>query len=146
MGLGWWRSLAKPWDCDMKFRRLARRMSIVSVALLLVGSLSAAPAYAVGFPTVTTLDASPNPSPACGLVTITATVHGALFPDSPNGFVQFFDGASLLGGPQLITPDFTDVLGVKVGPTDHSSAFIQVPLSGGTHVITAGYAGPMSRA
>ena len=116
-------------------------MSIVSVAVLLIGSLSAAPASAVGFPTVTTLDASPNPSPACGLVTITATVHGAIFPDSPNGLVQFFDGASLLGGLQLITPDFTYVLGVKVGPTDHSSAFIQVPLSGGTHVITAGYAG-----
>ena len=33
MGLGWWRSLAKPWECDMKFHRLARRMSIVSVAL-----------------------------------------------------------------------------------------------------------------
>jgi hypothetical protein len=110
----------------------------------MLGGLTALPAAALGSPTVTTLDSSQNPSTACGSVTFTATVHGALFPDNPEGFVQFADGASNLGAPQLITPDFNDdpVFGTHTIPTNHSSATLTVSLSGGTHIITVAYLGP----
>jgi hypothetical protein len=125
----------------MKPGKWAFRTSVVASVALLGGALTALPASAVGSPTVTTLSSSQNPSPACGSVTFTATVHGALFPDSPLGGVQFFDGDSLLGGPQIITPDFDEFLGEHVVPTNHSSATITRSLSGGTHVITVVYAG-----
>ncbi len=123
-------------------RWLALGAVLALVPVVSVAS-SAGPALAAGSPTVTTVSSSANPSTACGSVTFTATVHGALFPDSPEGLVQFFDGASLLGGPQLITPDFDPdpIFGTHTIPTNHSSANISVSLSGGSHVITAGYVG-----
>jgi Bacterial Ig-like domain (group 3) len=123
-------------------RWIAMAAAVALVPLAGVVS-SAQPALAVGTPTVTTVSSPTNPSTACGSVTFTATVHGAFFPDSPEGFVQFFDGASLLGGPQLITPDFDEdpIFGTHTIPTNHSSANISVSLSGGSHVITAAYAG-----
>ena len=105
------------------------------------GAIAASPAFAIGSPTITTLDSSQNPSAACGQVTFTATVFGALFPDSPIGGVQFFDGASTLGGIQAISFDFDTFLGAHVVPTNHSSGSITVQLSGGTHIISVVYAG-----
>jgi large repetitive protein len=124
--------------------KLTRWSALVAAAVLLplaTAGLTSTPAYAVGFPTTTTIGSSANPSAACGSVTFTATVHGALFPDSPEGLVQFFDGDSLLGGPQVITPDFDPdpIFGTHTIPTNHSSASITVSLSGGSHTITAGY-------
>src|ERR1700690_18402 len=126
---------------------IKRRIAIVAVLAVVVPLLgvvsSAEPALAVGSPTVTTVSSSANPSTACGSVTLTATVHGAFFPDSPEGLVQFFDGASLLGAPQLITPDFDPdpIFRTHTTPTNHSSANISISLSGGSHVITAAYVG-----
>src|SRR5664279_4707513 len=108
------------------------RAAILGLTLFAFAAVPA-PARAIGSPTVTTLESSQNPSPACGLVTFKATVFGALFPDSPEGGVQFLDGGSTLGNIQIITPDFDTVLGAHVVPTDHSSATITVRLSGGTH-------------
>jgi large repetitive protein len=105
------------------------------------GAIAASPAFAIGSPTITTLDSSQNPSAACGSVTFKATVFGALFPDSPIGAVQFFDGSSTLGGIQPISFDFDTFLGAHVVPTNHSSGSITVQLSGGTHLITVVYAG-----
>jgi hypothetical protein len=116
------------------------RAAIVGLTLFAFTAIPA-PARAIGSPTVTTLESSQNPSPACGLVTFKATVFGALFPDSPEGGVQFLDGGSTLGNIQIITPDFDTVLGAHVVPTDHSSATITVALSGGSHLITVFYAG-----
>ena len=124
----------------MKARSWATRVAILGLVLIGFGVVSSAPAFAVGSPTITSLDSSQNPSPACGAVTFTATVHGLPWPDSPLGLVQFFDGGSTLGGVQVITWDFGSFLGVPT-PTNHSSASISVPLSGGTHVITVGYFG-----
>ena len=125
----------------MRSHRWVVRVSIaVAFALLTVG-LTATPAAAVGSPTVTTLSSSQNPSPACGTVTFTATVYGAIWPDSPLGGVQFLDGTNALGGIQIITWDFDTFLGAHVVPTNHSSATITVPLSGGTHNITVAYGG-----
>ncbi len=127
----------------MKLKRWSVLAALTLVVPLAAAGLIAQPAAAAGFPTTTTIGSSANPSAACGSVTLTATVHGALFPDSPEGLVQFFDGASLLGGPQLITPDFDPdpIFGTHTIPTNHSSATLSVSLSGGTHVITAAYAG-----
>jgi hypothetical protein len=124
----------------MKTKGWATRVAILGLALIAFAAIAASPAFAVGSPTVTTLDSSQNPSAACGTVTFKATVHGAPWPDSPLGGVQFFDGASTLGGIQLITWDFGSFLGLPV-PTNHSSGSISVQLSGGTHVITVVYAG-----
>lgn len=115
---------------------------MVVMALMLGSSLatqSPEPAHAVGSPTVTTLKSSLNPSPACATVTFTATVFGTLLP--PLGGVQFFDGASTLGGIQFLTPDFDTFLGAHIIPTNHSSATVEVALSGGAHAITVVYAG-----
>jgi len=125
----------------MKARNLATRVALLGSVLIAFGALAASPALAVASPTVTTLESSQNPSPACGTVTFKATVFGAIWPDSPLGGVQFFDGGSTLGSPQIITWDFDTFLGQHVVPTDHSSASITVPLSGGTHIITVEYAG-----
>jgi hypothetical protein len=125
----------------MKARNLATRVAVFGSVLIGFGALAASPALAVASPTVTTLESSQNPSPACGTVTFKATVFGAVWPDSPLGGVQFFDGGSTLGSPQIITWDFDTFLGAHVVPTDHSSASITVPLSGGTHIITVQYAG-----
>jgi hypothetical protein len=113
-------------------------LGVVSIAF---GALASSPALALGSPTVTTLTSSQNPSAGCGTVTFTATVYGAIFPDSPIGAVQFFDGASTLGGITPITFDFDTFLGAHVVPTNHSSASISVQLSGGTHAISVVYAG-----
>ena len=127
----------------MRGRGWAARVAILGSVVAAFGALAASPAFGAGSPTVTTLASSQNPSPACTSVRFTATVHGAFFPDSPLGFVQFFDGASTLGTPQLITFDFDPdpIFGTHTIPTNHSSASISVSLSGGTHVITAVYAG-----
>ena len=124
----------------MKAKGWATHVAILGLVLIAFAAIAASPAFAVGSPTVTTLESSQNPSPACGTVTFTATVHGAPWPDSPLGGVQFFDGASTLGGIQLITWDFGSFLGFPV-PTNHSSGSISLQLSGGTHVITVVYAG-----
>jgi hypothetical protein len=125
----------------MKARSLATRVALLGSVLIGFGALAASPALAIGSPTVTTLESSQNPSPACGTVNFKATVFGAVWPDSPLGVVQFFDGASTLGSPQIITWDFDTFLGEHVVPTNHSSASITVPLSGGTHIITVQYVG-----
>ena len=128
----------------MNMRRWIAMVAVLTVVPV-VGVVSAAePALAEGFPTVTTVSSSANPSTACSSVTLNATVFGAFFPDSPEGLVQFFDGASLLRAPQLITPDFDPdpVFGTHTIATNHSSANISISLSGGTHVITARYLGP----
>ena len=124
----------------MKVKSWATRVAILGLVLVGFCAVAASPAFAVGSPTVTTLESSQNPSAACGSVTFTATVHGLPWPDSPLGGVQFFDGASTLGGIQLISWDFGSFLGVPV-PTDHSSGSITVQLSGGTHIITVLYGG-----
>ena len=125
----------------MKIRSWATGVAIVGSMLITSGVISSPPASAVASPTITTLASSQNPSPACRTVTFTATVHG-LFPP-PLGVVQFFDGAGLIGGPQLLTPDFDPdpILGTHIVPTNHSSASVSASLSGGTHIITAGYVG-----
>ena len=76
----------------MKARSLATRVALLGSVLIGFGAFAASPALAIGSPTVTTLESSQDPSPACGTVTLTATVFGAIWPDSPLGFVQFFDG------------------------------------------------------
>jgi hypothetical protein len=119
----------------MKANSWATRAAILGLVLLAFGAISASPAFAIASPTDTTLESSQNPSPACGTVTFKATVHGLLLP--PLGFVQFFDGASTLGGIQAISID-GGFLGL---PTSHSSASISVALSGGVHFISVGYAG-----
>ena len=125
----------------MKSRRWATRVAILGLVSIVIGALAPTPAYALGSPTVTTLESSQNPSPACGTVTFKATVHGVFPP--PLGGVQFFDGTSALGGIQIITPDFDPdpIFGTHIIPTNHSSATISVPLSGGSHLITVVYAG-----
>lgn len=122
-------------------KRIAR--TIILALACCLAAFNAAPAFAVGSPTVTTIGSSQNPAPACSSVTFTATVHGALWPDSPLGFVQFFDGVSTLGAPQVISYDFDPdpIFGTHTIPTNHSSASISVVLSGGSHSITAVYAG-----
>jgi hypothetical protein len=125
----------------MRSKRWATCVAVLILVPISLVALTPSPAQAVGSPTITTLESSQNPSPACGMVTFKATVSGALFPDSPLGGVQFFDGASTLGGIQVITPDFDTLFGAHVVPTNHSSATISVPLSGGAHVITVLYAG-----
>lgn len=127
----------------MKLKRWSALVAVTVLVPLAAAGLSVQPAAAAGFPTTTTIGSTANPAAACSSVTFTATVHGAVFPDSPEGFVQFFDGASLLGGPQLITPDFDPdpIFGTHTIPTNHSSASLSVSLSGGTHDITAAYAG-----
>ncbi|MGZ4407599.1 MAG: Ig-like domain-containing protein [Gaiellaceae bacterium] len=124
----------------MKVKSWATRVAILGLVLVGCCAVAASPAFAVGSPTVTTLESSQNPSAACGSVTFTATVHGLPWPASPLGGVQFFDGASTLGGIQLISWDFGSFFGVPV-PTDHSSGSIKVQLSGGTHIITVLYGG-----
>ena len=119
-------------------RRWATRVAVLSLVAIGFGALASTPALAVGSPTHTSLDSSRNPAPACSAVTFTATVHGTLL--SPVGLVQFFDGASTLGGPRAVTPDFDEFLGAVV-PTNHGSGSITVTLSGGTHAITAVYVG-----
>jgi hypothetical protein len=118
----------------------ATRVAILGLALFAFAAIPT-PARAIGSPTVTTLESSQNPSPASGQVTFKATVFGALWPDSPVGGVQFFDGGSPLGNIQIVTWDFDTFLGKHVIPTNHSSATITVSLSGGSHVITVAYAG-----
>jgi hypothetical protein len=107
--------------------------------LVVAGAVAPAGASALGAPT--SLTSTPNPSSACGNVTFTATVFGLPFPANPEGLVQFFDGGSLLGGPQAITPDFDTFLGAHVVPTNHSSTTLTVSLPGGNHTITFGYLG-----
>ena len=129
----------------MNMKRRIAMVAVLAVVVPLLGVVSAAePALAEGFPTVTTVSSSANPSTACSSVTLNATVFGAFFPDSPEGLVQFFDGVSLLRAPQLITPDFDPdpIFGTHTIPTNHSSASISISLSGGTHFITARYLGP----
>lgn len=130
---------------DVRTRPWANRLAAAGVTTIVIAGLmsavSAPPAYALGSPTITTVSSSQNPSAACGNVTFTATVYGALFPDSPLGGVQFFDGASTLGSLQVITPDFDTFLGAHVVPTNHSSATVTASLSGGSHSITVQYAG-----
>lgn len=121
-------------------RSWATRVAILGLMLFAFAAIPPS-ARAVGSLTHTTLESSQNPSPACGSVTFKATVFGLLFPDSPEGGVQFLDGGSTLGNIQIITPDFDTILGEHVVPTNHSSATITVPLSGGSHVITVAYAG-----
>jgi len=122
----------------MKVKIWATRVALLAFALLAFGAIPA-PVLAVGTPTHTDLASSQNPSSACTSVTFTATVHALLL--SPLGLVQFFDGASTMGSPQVLTPDFDDFLGEPIVPTDHSSASISRVLSGGTHIITVGYVG-----
>ena len=122
----------------MKARSWTTRVAILGLVLVAFGAIASAPAFALGSPTVTTLNSPQNPSAACATVTFKATVHGLLWPASPLGVVQFFDGGSPLGGLQAITWDFGSFLGLPT-PTNHSSATISVPLSGGTHAITVGY-------
>jgi hypothetical protein len=115
------------------------RLAILALGLFAFAAIPA-PAQAVSSFTVTTLASSQNPSAACGVVTFTATVFGALFPDSPEGEVTFLDDGSALG-TRLITPDFDTAFGEHVVPTNHSSGTISVSLSAGTHIITVFYAG-----
>jgi hypothetical protein len=122
----------------MKVKIWATRVALLAFALVAFSAVPA-PVLAVGTPTHTTIDSSQNPSPACTSVTFTATVHAVLL--SPLGLVQFFDGASTMGGPQVLTPDFDDFLGEPIIPTNHSSASVSRTLSGGTHIITAVYVG-----
>src|ERR1035437_7533200 len=100
----------------MKSRRWATLVAILALVPIVAGALASPPAYALGLPTATTVKSDPNPSPACTSVTIKGIVHGGLFPDSPEGLVQFADGGSLLGGPHLISPDFTPapILGTHI--------------------------------
>jgi hypothetical protein len=127
----------------MKSRRWATRVAILALVPIVAGVLASPPAYAVGLPTVTTVESIPNPSPACTSVALTGVVHGGPFLASPEGLVQFADGGSLLGGPHFISPDFDKdpIFGTHTIPTNHSSATISVPLSGGTHLITVSYLG-----
>lgn len=78
--------------------------------------------------TNTVLAAVPNPSAFGQTVTLTATVTAAA-PGSgiPQGQVQFFDGANLLGSSNL---DSSGVVSITVST-----------LTGGTHMLTAVYAG-----
>src|SRR5579884_1787933 len=119
----------------MQSRRWTARATILGAVVAAFAAFGASSAFAVGSPTVTTIGSSANPSPACGTVTLTATVHGVLLP--PLGFVQFFDGVSTLGGLQTLGID-GGFLGL---PTSHSSASIAAALSVGPHLISAVYAG-----
>lgn len=121
--------------------RLSARAIVVAATIAIAAAAAPPAAQAIGAPT--SLTSSRNPSPACGNVTFTATVFGLPFPANPEGLVQFFDGTSLLGGPQVITPDFNEdpIFGTHTVPTNHSSADITVALSGGAHTISFGYAG-----
>ena len=75
-------------------------------------------------------------------MSFTATVFGALFPDSPEGTVTFLDNGVFMG-VEVITPDFDPdpVFGEHVIPTNHSSGTLTASLSGGTHYITTTYLG-----
>jgi hypothetical protein len=111
------------------------------VAFVVLGGLFAAPARAVGSPTVTTISFSSNPAAAGQSVTITVTVSEALF--SPLGGVIIFDGGTAIAGPLAITPDFDgiDHICSHCVPTNHSSVSTTRTFSAGTHVLTAVYAG-----
>jgi hypothetical protein len=82
-------------------------------------------------PTQTTLATSQNPAPAGAAVQLTAVVRQAPgitpIPFNPVGLVQFFDGATLIGGVQL-RPDGTAI-------------FVRSNLSVGVHGISALYIG-----
>ncbi len=115
------------------------------VALLAVAGaaagLLAPPAFAVGGPTISSIDFSANPASAGQPVTLKVTVRGTVL--SPVGFAQLFDGGSLLGPPLVLTPDFDDAdpFCSHCVPTDHSSATLTRRFSTGTHVITVAYSG-----
>ena len=119
-------------------------LATLAGAGMVVLALAARPAavWAAGSPTATTLTSSQDPAPACSPVSFTATVFGALFPDSPEGAVTFFDNGVFMG-VEVITPDFDPdpVFGKHVIPTNHSSGTLTATLSGGTHLITTTYLG-----
>jgi hypothetical protein len=126
----------------MKARSWTTRVAIFGALLIAGGAIAATPALALGVPTTTSLDASPNPSAACGLVTFKVTVFGGPWPDSPLGLVELADNGAPMGSILLVAPfawDFDKFLGEKVIPTNHSSGTLTVALSEGTHVITAAY-------
>ena len=118
----------------MKLGRCAAVVVFAMVIPLVGVGLAAQPAYALGITTMT-VSSSPNPT-ACAPVTLTAVVQGELI--GPIGGVQFLDGATLLGGPILITPDG----GFAGLPTSHSTATKSVTLSPGSHTIFALFVGP----
>jgi uncharacterized repeat protein (TIGR01451 family) len=86
------------------------------------GSNSAALNHVVKAQTSVTLVSAPNPSSAGQSVTFTATVT----PSNASGSVQFLEGNSTLGTATLVN-----------GMAAHSTS----SLTGGTHVVTAEYAG-----
>jgi hypothetical protein len=111
---------------------------ILATTAVLLGVVASS-ALAVGSPTTSSISSSKNPSNAGDNVTFSVTVKGALPP--PLGFVQFFDGASPLGGPQALSPDFSGTCPFCL-PTNHSSASVSTSgLSVGTHTISVAYAG-----
>ena len=126
----------------MKARGWAIRVAVVGALLVGGGAMAAAPAFALGVPTSTALTSSTNPSTACSLVTFTATVSGAPWPDSPLGLVVLADNGSPIG-TVLLGWDFNPdpIFGTHTIPTNHSSGTLTVALSEGTHVITSGYFG-----
>ena len=115
-------------------------VALVAVAGAAAGLL-APPAFAVGGPTISSIDFSANPASAGQPVTLKVTVRGTVL--SPVGFAQLFDGGSLLGPPLVLTPDFDDAdpFCSHCVPTDHSSATLTRRFSTGTHVITVAYSG-----
>lgn len=119
-------------------------LATLAAAGMVVLAVAVRPAtvWAAGSPTATTLTSSQDPAPACSPVSFTATVFGALFPDSPEGAVTFFDNGVFMG-VEVITPDFDPdpVFGKHVIPTNHSSGTLTATLSGGTHLITTSYFG-----
>ncbi len=122
--------------------RWTARTIVFCTVLIAAGAMAAMPASAAGFPTSTSLEGLPNPSPACGAVTIKATVSGALFPASPYGIVELLDNGAPLG-TVILTPDFDPdpIFGTHVIPTRHQSGKITVRLSQGEHLITGSYVG-----
>jgi len=92
---------------------------------------SATPASAAGNSTGS-IYTSVNPAHAGQDVTFNVVVEGNF--QSPLGFVQLFDGFSLLGPPLVLSPDFFGFCDCL--PTSHSSASLTRSFSQGTHLIT----------
>jgi hypothetical protein len=119
----------------MRLKSLAA--GVVAVGIVLAGlGWSATPASAAG-PSTGGIFTSVNPATAGQDVTFSVVVSGNF--QSPVGFVQLFDGFSLLGPPLLLHPNFFGFCDCL--PTDHSTAHLTRSFSQGTHLITLDYTG-----
>lgn len=119
----------------MRLKSLAVGVAIFGVVIAGLG-WGATPASAAG-PSTGGIFTSVNPATAGQDVTFSVVVSGNF--QSPVGFVQLFDGLSLLGPPLFLHPNFFGFCDCL--PTDHSTAHLTRSFSPGTHLITLDYTG-----